>query len=77
MTDKTNVININGNEYDPDKMSDEQKYIVRQIRDLSSQEERLNFQLDPVRVAKNAFINALIKSVEEKDEFKTKKEATQ
>ena len=72
-----NVININGTEHKIDSMTDPQKYIIRQIRELTAQEERLAFQLDPIRVAKNAYTNALMKSLEEKDEFKTKDKATQ
>ena len=72
-----NVININGTEHKIDSMTDPQKYIIRQIRELTAQEERLAFQLDPIRVAKNAYTNALMQSLEEKDEFKTKDKATQ
>ena len=72
-----NVININGTDHKIDSMTDPQKYIIRQIRELTAQEERLAFQLDPIRVAKNAYTNALMKSLEEKDEFKTKDKATQ
>ena len=74
---KDNVININGTDHKIDAMTDPQKYIIRQIRELQAQEERLAFQIDPIRVAKNAYTNALMKSLEEKDEFKVKEEATQ
>ena len=36
-----NVININGTEHKIDSMTDPQKYIIRQIRELTAQEERL------------------------------------
>ena len=68
-----NVININGKDHNIDTMSDQQKYLIKQIRSLTAEEERLSFQLDPIRVAKNAFTNSLIQSLEEKDEFKTRK----
>tara|TARA_R100001530_G_scaffold90779_1_gene63089 strand:+ start:817 stop:1095 length:279 start_codon:yes stop_codon:yes gene_type:complete len=74
---KDNVININGTEHKIDSMTDPQKYIIRQIRELQAQEERLAFQIDPIRVAKNAYTNALIKSLEERDEFKVKEDPTQ
>ena len=74
---KDNVININGTEHKIDSMTDQQKYIIRQIRELQVQEERLAFQIDPIRVAKNAYTNALIKSLEERDEFKVKEDPTQ
>ena len=44
---------------------------------LQRLEDKLSFQLDPIKVAKNAYTSALIKSLEEKDEFKTKEEAKQ
>ena len=71
MNDKTikdNVININGKEYNPDTMSDKEKYQITQIRDLQTQESKLMFQLDVGRVAKNAFTNSLIQSVEQAKE---------
>ena len=74
---KDNVININGTEHKIDSMTDQQKYIIRQIRELQVQEERLAFQIDPIRVAKNAYTNALMKSLEERDEFKTKEKVKQ
>ena len=60
-----NIININGKEYNPDTMSDKEKYQIAQIKDLQSQESKLMFQLDVIRVAKNAFTNSLIQSVEQ------------
>ena len=60
-----NIININGKEYNPDTMSDKEKYQIAQIKDLQSQESKLMFQLDVIRVAKNAFANSLIQSVEQ------------
>ena len=53
-----NVININGTDHKIDSMTDPQKYIIRQIRELTAQEDKLNFQLDPIRVAKNAYTSA-------------------
>ena len=37
---KDNVININGTEHKIDSMTDQQKYIIRQIRELQVLEER-------------------------------------
>ena len=70
-----NVININGKDHEIDTMSDQQKYMIKQIKNLTSQEEELLFRLDPVRIAKNAYTNSLIQSLEVKDEFKTKESA--
>ena len=60
-----NVININGKHHNIDTMSDQQKYIIKQIRALTAEEEKLAFQLDPIRVAKNSYTSALIKSFED------------
>tara|TARA_Y100001938_G_scaffold149398_1_gene236052 strand:+ start:2654 stop:2881 length:228 start_codon:yes stop_codon:yes gene_type:complete len=72
-----NIIHINGKDHNIDTMSDQQKYLIKQIRALQTEEERLTFQLDPIRVAKNSYTTALIQSLEEKDEFKTKESVTQ
>ena len=72
-----NIIHINGKDHNIDTMSDQQKYIIKQIRALTEEEEKLAFRLDPIRVAKNSYTTALIQSLEEKDEFKTKESVTQ
>ena len=61
-----NVININGKDHNIDTMSDQQKYLIKQIRALTEEEERLSFQLEPIRVSNNSFTSALIQSLEEK-----------
>tara|TARA_R110001599_G_scaffold58080_3_gene159981 strand:- start:3085 stop:3285 length:201 start_codon:yes stop_codon:yes gene_type:complete len=61
-----NIIHINGKDHNMDTMSDQQKYIIKQIRSLTAEEEKLAFQLDPIRVAKNSYTTALIQSLEEK-----------
>jgi len=61
-----NIIHINGKDHNIDTMSYQQKYIIKQIRALTAEEERLAFQLDPIRVAKNSYTTALIQSLEEK-----------
>ncbi len=66
MTD--NVISINSVEHDIESMTDQQKYLVNQIRDLQTRAGTLRFQLDQVQVAQDAFTKALIESVEAVDE---------
>jgi hypothetical protein len=61
-----NIIHINGKDHNIDTMSNQQKYLIKQIRALTAEEERLSFQLDPIRVAKNSYTTALIQSLEEK-----------
>jgi len=64
MTEKTNVITIEGKEYEESSFDDQQRYLINQIRDLQSKASSLRFQLDQVRVAQDAFTTALIQSVE-------------
>tara|TARA_Y100000114_G_scaffold21269_1_gene17054 strand:- start:388 stop:603 length:216 start_codon:yes stop_codon:yes gene_type:complete len=63
-----NVISINGIKHDTESMTDQQKYLVNQIRDLQTRAGALRFQLDQVQVAQDAFTKALIESVEAVDE---------
>jgi uncharacterized protein YheU (UPF0270 family) len=59
-----NVITINGTDYTDDQLSVEQKYYIAQIRDLQAKADAAKFQLDQATVAKDTFVNALIKSLE-------------
>ena len=68
MTEKNNVITINGKEYEESTMDGQQMYLVNQIRDLQSKAESLRFQLDQIQAAQDVFTNGLIASVEESDE---------
>ena len=65
MTEKTNVITINGRDYEESTMDGQQLYLINQIRDLQTKAGSLRFQLDQVQVAQDAFTTALIQSVEE------------
>ena len=68
MTEKNNVITINGKEYEESTMDGQQMYLINQIRDLQGKAASLRFQLDQVQVAQDVFTNSLIASVEESDE---------
>ena len=73
MTEQSNVITIDGKEYNQDDLSQDQNYFINQIKDLQAKGASLRFQLDQVTVAQNAFTNSLIQSVkgsEEEDETK-------
>ena len=67
MTEKTNVITINGKEYEESTMDGQQLYLINQIRDLQAKAASLRFQLDQVQAAQDVFTNGLIASVEESD----------
>ena len=60
---ESNVIAINGEEYDEASLADDAKYFIAQIRDLQVKQGQLRFQADQVQAALNAMTNALIASV--------------
>ena len=63
MAEKTNVITIDGKEYNQEDLSQDQTYFINQIKDLQAKGASLRFQLDQVTVAQNAFTNSLIASL--------------
>ena len=63
METKSNVINIDGKEYNQEDLDDKQTYFINQIKDLQAKGASLRFQLDQVTVAQNAFTNSLITSL--------------
>ena len=67
MTEKNNVITINGRDYEESTMDGQQLYLINQIRDLQSKAASLRFQLDQIQAAQDVFTNGLIASVEESD----------
>jgi uncharacterized coiled-coil DUF342 family protein len=68
MTEKTNVVNINGKDYSAEDLNEQQTYLINQVRSCQQKAANIRFELDQVQAAQDAFTNALIKSVEEKDE---------
>ena len=65
MTD--NVITINGKDYAPEDMNEQQTYLINQIRSCQQKAANIRFELDQVQAAQNVFTNELIKSVQEAD----------
>jgi hypothetical protein len=68
METKSNVITIDGKEYNQEDLSQDQTYFINQIKDLQAKGASLKFQLDQVTVAQNAFTNSLIQSVKSEEE---------
>jgi len=64
---KTNVITIDGKEYNQEDLSQDQNYFINQIKDLQAKASNLKFQLDQITVAQNAFTNSLIESLKSED----------
>ena len=71
--EKTNVITIDGKEYNQEDLSQDQNYFINQIKDLQAKAANLKFQLDQITVAQNAFTNSLIQSVKGEEEPKEEK----
>ena len=65
---QANTITIDGKEHDINDFTQEQVYMVNQIKDLQTKEGNLKFQLDQVTVAKSVFTSKLIESVKEKED---------
>ena len=75
METKSNVINIDGKEYNQEDLDDKQTYLIKQIKDLQAKSTSLRFQLDQVSVAQSAFTNSLIQSLKNEDVIETMNEA--
>jgi len=74
METKSNVINIDGKEYNQEDLDDSQTYLIKQINDLQAKSTNLRFQLDQVSVAQSAFTNSLIQSLKNEDVIETMNE---
>jgi len=59
------LINIDGKNYDLNKLSDKAKYLVRQIADLSGKSAEHKFKLDQISVAQEVFTSNLIVQLKE------------
>ena len=65
---KTNVVSINGKDYDANAFSNEQKYVIQQLRDLQTKADNLKFQADQLGAAQKMFTDTLIASIEATEE---------
>ena len=65
--EKSNVITIDGKEYNQEDLSQDQTYFINQIKDLQAKGASLRFQLDQVSVAQSAFTNSLITSLKNEE----------
>ena len=62
------VLNLDGEEYIIEDMTDEQKMMVNHINDLQNKQNTNAFMADQLQVGKEAFINLLRASLEEEVE---------
>tara|TARA_Y100000310_G_C20643642_1_gene795343 strand:- start:399 stop:686 length:288 start_codon:yes stop_codon:yes gene_type:complete len=60
------IININGTEYNEEDFNQEQRYFLKQIRSCKIKAAQFQFELDQVKVAEQAFSNAFMISLETK-----------
>ena len=67
---KQAMLNLDGKEYVIDDMNDEQKVMVSHIADLTRKMETMNFNMQQLEFGKQAFVNALKKTLEEVTEKK-------
>tara|TARA_R110000751_G_scaffold4002_1_gene18831 strand:- start:286 stop:516 length:231 start_codon:yes stop_codon:yes gene_type:complete len=63
VTEENNVINIAGTDYNPEDLTDQQKYWIAQINDLQQKRQNSQFQLDQINVSLDGFTNALVESL--------------
>jgi len=65
------MITIDGVEHSEESFTDEQKYMLNQVKDLQTKEEQLKFNLHQITVARQAFIDGLSKSLKAPSEAET------
>jgi len=70
MEEAKNVISIDGKDYNQTDMSNEQQYLIAQIRDLQNKTNQAKFQLDQFQVGLNFFTGKLITSINSKEDNK-------
>ena len=76
MTEQSNVINIDGKEFDIEKdLNKDQQYFINQIRSCQSKSanflkdiSELRFELDQITMSQDAFTNKLITSIKTDEE---------
>ena len=74
MTD--NVLNIDGQQYKETDLSDKQKYLINQLKDLTGKASNLRGQLDQVQRAADSFQKELLASFKDKAKEVLKEEGT-
>ena len=60
---KSQTIVINDQEYTEDQLTDEQKILINHIADLDRKMGSAQFNLDQLRVGRDAFVNMLTASL--------------
>jgi len=60
-----NTVTIDGNELKESELTDKQKYLTSQCRDLLGKKSRIEFELDQVQASLNVFQQALVETTKE------------
>tara|TARA_R110000824_G_scaffold274227_3_gene462932 strand:- start:135 stop:353 length:219 start_codon:yes stop_codon:yes gene_type:complete len=63
--DKKAIITINDIDYTEDQLTDQQKVMINHINSLQQKINSAEFNLDQLKVGKEAFVNMLTASLEE------------
>ena len=64
---KTNTITINDKSYPEDQLNDTQKVMVNHVADLERKMRSAQFNLDQLKIGREAFLNMLTVSLEVKE----------
>jgi|TARA_S200002703_G_scaffold38233_1_gene33530 hypothetical protein len=62
---KENTVSIDGVEIKESELTDKQKYLTSQCRDLLGKKSRIEFELDQVQASLNVFQQALVETTKE------------
>ena len=68
MAEDKKVITINDKKYTEDQLTDKQKVIVNHLQSLSQKIASTQFNLDQLKVGKEAFVTMLTKEMDATDE---------
>jgi hypothetical protein len=75
--ENNNIININGTDYSQNDLSQEQQYMIAQVKDLQMKAAQTKFQLDQIQVSLDHFTNKVIESIEDKGQDSSPAEIVQ
>ena len=64
MSENSEVVNINGKEYNSDDLSDLQKYLIAQIQECQARVNRASMDVDREIAALDSFTSRLIADIE-------------
>ena len=64
MTEEKKVVTINDTDYTEDQLTDQQKVMINHINSLQQKIGSAEFNLDQLKVGKEAFVNMLTASLE-------------